>query len=185
MKIIKIALVILGVLALIVLGVLWSSGFFADIKMEEKEMGGYLVIGKDITGPYEQTGKYMQQVESKIKAEGIPVSKGLGIYYDNPDVTPKEKCRSFVGSIIDKNDMAKALSIQASDLRIDSIPTAQSVVVEFPANNQISYMVGPIKVYPALNEYMKEKNYKCTLSFEVYDMNQRKIIYVMQYASDN
>jgi hypothetical protein len=43
-------------------------------------------------------------------------------------------------------------------------------------------MIGPMKVYPKFTQYMKEKKYKPVLSFEIYDMSKKKIIFVMQYS---
>jgi hypothetical protein len=61
------------------------------------------------------------------------------------------------------------------------VPLANSVVVEFRAKSMFSYMIGPIKAYPVLNKYLKEKNYTVTTSLEIYDMPNKMIYYVMQY----
>lgn len=103
------------------------------------------------------------------------------VIYDDPKTTPKEKCRSFVGNIIEQKDCDKIKFIEAKGLKIDSIPNEQDIVAEFPLKNMISYMIGPMKVYPEFSKYIIEKKYKPTLSFEIYNNTEKKIVFVMQY----
>ncbi len=185
MKTLKKILLTAGALAVIIISFLLYMGFFASAKIEEKEEGGYIVVGMNFTGPYSKAGQYIGGVDTKLKALGIVSTKGFGIYYDDPKTTPPEKCRSFVGNILDKKKIAEIKDIQSHGLKIDSIPKAKSVVIEFPIKNMISFMIGPMKIYPVLTKYMKEKKYKPVLSFEVYDNTEKKIIFVMQYTSES
>jgi hypothetical protein len=184
MKILKKILLSAGLLIIIVVVFLAYLGYFSSVKVEEKQEGGYTVVGVNVTGPYSKAGKYISNVDSKLKEAGINSIKDFGIYYDDPKNTPAEKCRSLVGVIIDKRDLEKVLVLELKDIKIDSIPRANSVVAEFPLKNMISYMVGPMKAYPAISDRMKEKNYKTALSFEIYDKSEEKIIFVMQYTSN-
>ena len=73
--------------------------------------------------------------------------------------------------------------MQSNGFRIDSVPIEQSSVVEFPIKSTMSYMIGPMKAYPALSKRMKEKGFIPTLSLEVYDLPNKKIHYIMQYKT--
>jgi hypothetical protein len=58
------------------------------------------------------------------------------------------------------------------------MPKKISIVIEFPKKNMLSYMIGPIKCYPALMKYAQEKSYKMAAPYELY--NNEKILYVME-----
>lgn len=174
-------LLIIGILVVIVVGFLAYMGFFSTVKVDEKEEGGYTVAGMEIVGPYSKVGQYIGDVNKKLKEIGINSTKGFGIYYDDPKTTPNEKCRSFVGNIIDEKDFDKIKYIQSIGLKMDSIPKAKAVVAEFPIKNMMSYMTGPMKVYPVISKHLTDKKYTSALSFEVYDNVQNKIIFAMQY----
>ena len=123
----------------------------------------------------------MEKWKRKLKSFGLVSSKGFGIYYDDPKATPQDKCRSFVGNIIEKKDFDKIQELKASGLKIDSIPVSNTVVTEFPIKTSLSYMIGPMKAYPAISKYINERKYKVTLTFEVYDMKKEKILFNIQY----
>lgn len=181
MKALKIIVAAIAMIVIAVVLFAWYIGYFNSVKVEEKNIGGYTVAGIEFKGPYSQTGKFMAEVNEKFKNAGFECQKGFGIYYDDPKIVPEEKCRSFVGCIIEEKSIGRIHELKSVGFRIDSIPLAPAVVAEFPIKNSFSYMVGPMKVYPVLSTYVKEKNLKCALSVEVYDMPKKKIIYIMQY----
>ena len=181
MKILKITFLVITVLAVIVIAFLAYAGMFTKIAVVEKEMGGFVVAGKDVTGPYMNVGPAMCSVDSTLKANGVMCTRGFGIYYDNPNSVAPEKCRSFVGNILDTADSATLIKIKAAGLRIDSVAKKMSVVIDYPSPNNMSYMIGPMKAYPALNKYITEKKIAPVLSLEIYDVPAKKTYYVMQY----
>lgn len=182
MKIFKKTLLVLTLLVVVAIGFLWYMDYFASIKIEEKEEGGYMLVGKGVIGPYSDVGKHMLDADNKLRELGIKCTKGFGIYYNDPNTTPKEKCRSLVGNILEIQDFAKIKNLTLDGLKRDSIPKAKAIVAVFPIKNTWSYMLGPMKVYPKFSQYMAEHNYKPVLSFEIYDMPKEKIIFVMQYS---
>jgi len=60
-----------------------------------------------------------------------------------------------VGAVIDTKDISKLASNK--DIKITKIASGTKIVVEFPLKNSLSYMVGPMRVYPVIAKYMKEK----------------------------
>jgi len=175
----KTILVVVVSLLIVALAYIWYSGAFTDVMVVEKTEGGYKVVGQEFTGSYSKAGRSISEVDKKLKDMGISCSKGFGIYYDDPKTTPQEKCRSFVGNILEENDPDKIPRLNSAGLKIDSIPRSKVVSAEFPAKTFLSYMIGPIKVYPVLSEYIIEKKYKVTYSLEVYNMPENKITYMM------
>ena len=181
MKIFRIILTTLG--AFLIVGGLfsWYIGFFKTIKIKEKEAGDYRIIGLKTTGSYSVTGKSMLNVEEILKKFGISSKKEFGIYYDNPEVTPAKNCRSYVGAILEEKDFDRVSELVSAGLEVDTVEKTKTVIAEFPLRNALSYMVGAMKVYPLLSKYMKEKNYTCKLTMEIYDLQNKKIIYMMHY----
>lgn len=180
MKIVKITLLVIAILAIIIVSVMAFLGFFDKIQIIEKEAGGYLVVGSEFKGPYMDTYQTMNKVDSTLRNAGIECTKGFGIYYDDPkEVDPKD-CRSFVGNIVENADSAILSKIIQLNLKVDSIPLKSSAVVEFRIKSNASYMIGPMKVYPAFNEYIKNKGVSPTLFVEVYDVPAKKTYYIMQ-----
>ena len=175
----KTILVILSTLIIISFAFIWYSGAFESVKVVETEEEGYLVAGQEFTGSFSKAGKIISEVDTKLKNMGINCSKGFGIYYDDPKTIPQEKCRSFVGNIIEEKYLNRVSELKSAGFKIDSIPRSKAVAAELPAKTFLSYMIGPIKVYPVLSKYITEHKYKVAYSLEVYDTPENKITYMM------
>jgi len=163
----------------------WYLGVFNIMPAEEKIMGGYRMVGLEYAGPYSKTGNYMRDVGEKLSSAGIHGKEGFGIYYDNPDLVPEDKCRSFVGVLLDDRDVIKTEQLKAEGFRIDSVPLKAAVVSSFPIRSSLSYMIGPMKAYPKLSRYMKEKNYAADLSMELYNKAEGKITFIQFVKTDS
>ena len=121
----------------------------------------------------------MDNVNKTLKTEWIETTNGLGIYYDNPDTTPVDKLRSDVGMIIDTKDISK-LDRKSADYKIKTIPASDSALTQFPIKNSLSYVIWPMKAYPALTRYLTDKWYKTEVeAMELYDMTAMKIYYII------
>jgi hypothetical protein len=58
------------------------------------------------------------------------------------------------------------------------------LVAVLPIRNVMSYMFGPMKAYPAIMKYAKVKQVLLgDVSYEIYDMPNKKIYYVFQVKS--
>ncbi|MEI6773767.1 MAG: hypothetical protein WCL18_02910 [bacterium] len=42
-------------------------------------------------------------------------------------------------------------------MQTKTLTAGNKMVVEFPLKNTISYMIGPMRVYPVITKYMQEK----------------------------
>jgi len=49
----------------------------------------------------------MDEIYQTLKKAGIDQTAGIGIYYDDPAITPKDELRSEVGSVINSTDVSK------------------------------------------------------------------------------
>jgi hypothetical protein len=89
--------------------------------------------------------------------------------------------KSFIGAILETNQLKKIPELKAAGFKIDSIAVKKTLSAEFPIKNAFSYMVGPWKVYPVLSKLMNEKNYTMDMTMEIYDVRNRKINFLIQY----
>lgn len=176
----KKVLIIVGVIAIAFIGFYWYIGGFESLEVKKKRMGGYLVAGLNYTGPYHMVGPTMEKADSTLRSMGINCTKGFGIYYDNPETTPENQLRSYVGNVIESADAALIEEMQLQGLRVDSISEKESLVAEMTTRSTLSYMIGPMKAYPLLTEAIKANTCVPTMSYELYDVPAQKTYYVMQ-----
>ncbi len=181
MKTLKIILLIIVLVISSLTLFTWYLGLFTSIEVQEKVAGGYIVVGKDFIGEYSKAGKFMLGVNKELQFAGIKSTKGFGIYYDNPKVVAPDKCRSFVGDVLEKKDYDKVNELQAKGFKVDTIRVANAVVAYFPIKSMMSYIIGPIKVYPQLSKYISKNGYNITETIEIYDVPAKQIEYIMQF----
>ena len=159
----------------------YYHGVFVTMHVKEKPAGGYILAGMEIKGPYAKVGTHMQDLVEQLKNYGVSSERSFGIYYDNPEVVKPENCRSFIGAVLEKDELTKIENLKSAGFKLDSIPVKNSIEVVFPIKNSFSYMIGPKKAYPVLSKYIKEKKYTPDLTMEIYNNRTREIIFLMQY----
>jgi len=181
MKILKWLLIIVVALAIMLIAFLYYMGLFSQPKTYEAVMGPYTIAYESFTGPYAQTGPVFDRVHKAVMAAGIEPIRGLGIYYDDPSRVPADKLRSDCGVIIEEKYLTKFAPV-SGQFKVKVIPKKASIVAEFPIRNMLSYMIGPMKCYPALMNYAGKKDYKVEMMYELYDEAQGKIFFVLAIA---
>lgn len=152
-------------------------GVFKTLQVTEQELGPYTYVYERFVGPYKDTGPVFKKVEAALKADGITPDKAIGIYYDNPEKVAKEKLRSDCGIVLKESDLAKVPALKKK-YPVGTLPKKMSMVVEFPMRNMFSYMLGPIKCYPVLTQYAREKGHKIGVVYELY--LEDKTLFVME-----
>lgn len=177
MKAVKIIAVVLFIVIILLLLFLVYMGMFSTVTVYEKEAGPYIYVFKKYIGPYSGTGKVFDEVNTELQSVGIVKETGIGVYYDNPATVDASELKSDCGVILAEEDIAKVQKIK--DLTIATIPKGIFMTAEFPVKNGLSYMFGPMKVYPAFNVHMGGKKYKPAPGIEIYEMKNRKILYLM------
>jgi hypothetical protein len=169
-------LLTLAAVAAIFLGYL---GFFSSYTAQVKEMGPYTFVYESHIGPYSETKKVFDSVYGKLKKKGIATEVGMGIYYDHPSEVEASKLRSDCGSVIAEKEK-KAFQKVRKEFKVKEIDKTKSVVVSFPVKNGFSYMVGPMKCYPLLHDYIKKNNLTpINAPYELYEVKKNLILFVM------
>lgn len=178
----KNVLIFIGILVLIVIlaAFTWLSymGMFTKITVTEKELGPFTFAYVQHKGEYSKVGPDMNRVYvTLVNDYKITSVTGFAIYYDDPKSVQAADLRSDVGCLLEGTDRHKA-GLVAKKLSIKQIGKKRYASAEFPMKNNLSYALGPIKVYPALSAYIQEKKYPVGLCIEVY--TPKSIIYAFE-----
>lgn len=169
--------ILLGILVILALINRWYLGWFSSFEAKEQNMGPYTMAYVSFVGEYGKVWPSMTKVYEALSGAGIVSMTGAGIYYDDPAVVSWVELKSDVGAIIDPQDVNTLANNKG--MLIKTLPAGNKIVVEFPMKNTVSYMIGPMKVYPVIAKYMKEKWYSHEVPMvELYDMTAKKIYYI-------
>lgn len=170
--------VVLGLVAGFVFLLIYF-GIVGEIKITEQEVGPFKVAYKTHIGDYSEIGKIQDEIYYSLVADGINASRGFGVYYDNPQEVDKERLRSEGGVIIEKNDYSRISELKGK-YNIKDIPKFESVVATFPYRNKFSILIGIMRVYPKLNNYLVEQGYSSSPAMEIYDIENHQIVYLFE-----
>jgi len=178
MKTFQIIIIVVAAIVAIVLGFAAYWGAFKNIQFRVVEQGGETLVYEEMTGDYRQSGEVMDRVYySLLNDYNIETFKGFGIYYDNPQKVETSKLRSELGCIVEESDIHRLKELEGN-FKIKTYPKGKYIVAEFPYKGKLSVIFGIMKVYPALNKYVKEKGYdEEGAIMEIYDTPGKKIIY--------
>ena len=175
----KIAIIIIIMVFLTIAVFLIRSGLFVKPNVTQKIMSEIFFVYQDHVGPYQETGKIQDEIyEYLITTYQVETTKGIGIYYDNPQKVPKEQLRSKAGCIIPQTEIEK-LSKLSPKYKTMTLKEQEMVYSDFPFRNKFSIFLGIIKVYPLMQKYCTENGYIFRESIEIYDMPGKKILYLM------
>ncbi|MBF0398821.1 MAG: GyrI-like domain-containing protein [Desulfobacterales bacterium] len=170
--------VIILLVTIIMLLILLRYGLLASVKITEKKVGPYLLIYKKHIGDYKNVGSIIDKLYYDLKDNyGIDVTKGFGLYYDNPQEVPKEQLRSIVGCIIE-GKLIEDLNNLTKKYGVKEYPESKSVVAEFPYKGKLSIILGVFKVYPKLNTIISNQKHPQNPIMELYDQPNEKIEYI-------
>lgn len=176
------SLLAFGVFGLIVFLALLYVGFFSKVIIVEKEVDSYYLVYENYVGPYQDTGEIQDELYYKLFDEAIETTKGFGIYYDNPKKVAKKDLRSDVGVILEGKNIERLHDLQKKGYNLKKTNEMNAVVTEFPYRGRMSVMAGVFRVYPKLSRYMTEKGYGEVPVMEIYDIPNKKIIYIAEIS---
>jgi len=152
-----------------------QNGLLRPIRFEEEEVAAMNLAYRLHVGDYSQSSLGMDAVYHQLTEQGISNVTGFGLYYDNPSTTPKEQLRSLVGCIIREDTDFETME----HIKKSHIPASTALVATFPYRNNFSIALGAIKVYTSLAKYRTANKIPETPVMEIYDMDNRQIIYVV------
>ena len=171
-------LIILSVVFLLLLSAFAYYGGFEKIVIKKDTLGGETIVYKTIKGDYKQTKEASDEVYDYLLNElKIETFQGIGIFYDDPKKVSKENLRSEIGCVITPEDLAR-LKESGCTYAIKTLPVEACITTEFPYKGMPAILIGMIKVYPAIEKYIKEHQLSNESPLiEVYDIPNKKTIY--------
>ncbi|XP_048740320.2 testis-expressed protein 264 homolog [Ostrea edulis] len=166
----------IGVLALCLvvtlLALLLLSGLFEsfEIKTGKPPLGEAVIAYMSYRGPYKECGPMFTQICGMVP-QGYKI---LGIYYDDPNVVEAHKLRYIVGAILSEDgseiDMAVQEKLTQNGYKIAKLPAVSYAVnTSFPYRSALSILIAVWRVYPRMNNYVKERKLCAHPYLEVYD----------------
>ncbi len=173
-KILLVAGIAVAVLVIGGVGFLAYLGMFSTVAVAEKEMGPYTMVYESFVGPYAQSGQVFERLYKSLKADGIEAEDGIGIYYDDPRKVPANQLRSDCACVLTPEQVVKAQSL-GTKYRFKTLERSPCLVAEFPIRNPMSYMIAPMKTYPALAEAAKAKGLATGAPYEYYTMKLKQM----------
>lgn len=177
-KVVKILLVIVIGIIFILSAVYAYYGGFRSVKFEVKETGGEIFVYENVTGDYSQSPVVMDSIYYALLNDlKIETTNGAGIFYDNPQHVEKSKLRSEIGCILDSDvDSTKMVEL-SHRFKVKVLPKTDYILTEFPNKGMMSTIVGIMKVYPAMTDFVEKNGYKDSPVMEIYDVPTMTIIY--------
>ena len=154
------------------------SGLFAKVTFEQKEMGPFVVAYMDHVGDYSKIKEPMDEVYEELKSEGIVCTKGVGVYFDDPKKTEKENLKSYAGCLLEGDALSEVSDLQTK-MKIYQLEKGKFAVSSFPYKNTLSIIIGVMRVYPKMSEYISENKLNSAEIVEIYDMENQVIFYLM------
>ena len=173
-----IAGLIIGLLMVFIFGLLVHYEAFSEIRVAEKIVEPVWMVYNQHIGDYKGSAAVMDKIYEDLRFKNaIETTRGFGLYYDNPKLTPKDRLRCIAGCLLEARH-ENEIEVLKKTYQIDRFPSSTSVVAEFPYKGKLSIFIGIFKVYPKLNVYLKAKNYPQTPVMEIYDSPHEKIRYI-------
>lgn len=177
----KKAIIIISGIILLLLLFLAYEGAFTTVRVSESVSPGYLVVGMDHIGPYEEIGPAFETVSQACQRMGISKPEMIGIYFDHPDSVAKEKLRSIAGVLVRQPADTNLLSMDKR-FHYFNIPPGKCINADLKTGDMVSMIIAAMKAYPALQrEYVQNHNGKpVTQVYELYMDGYTR--FVMQFA---
>lgn len=155
-------------------------GAFKSVEIRNQESGPYLMVYLDHMGPYHKIVSKIEEVEKWSKENQFDCRLSFGEYFDNPDTVEEARLKSIGGCLIELNssDNSDQLAQQwiqklKAPMKVKIVPKQNYVFAEFFGSPGI----GPIKVYPKVEEFIQERKLQRHSSiieiYEILDRNEK------------
>lgn len=124
----------------------YHLGAFKSVDIADGKRPAMKMIYKDHTGSYHKIVSVIQEVETWAKSQNIDCTESFGEYIDDPNLIEEIRLRSRGGCIV--KDVPANLP---SDYKTQEVPERDYVIAVFAGSPGI----GPVKVYPKVESYMR------------------------------
>lgn len=151
-RFLKIALSLIVIVVALAIAAFGYLGGFRSITIEEKQMGPYLFAYREMVGTdFSKVSEITTALDAELRSKGVTTLQPFDLF--NPEGGGE------IGFAVSESEAEQLLN---SSIRIKTIPMQQCMVATFPWKNPMSYMIGFMKVDPALEAYRKTNGYRKT-----------------------
>ncbi len=155
------------VFAIAALGALYTwLGGLLRIEIEKGTFGPAEIVFATYRGPYQDIGEAWAAFQADWEAAGLETCDALAVYLDPPDTAP-EKLRSVIACRIDALPADQSARLRDRFASF-TLPGTTAYLASFPYRNNLSYMLGPMKVYPAMEKRLAEDGVTPPVGVETY-----------------
>ncbi|KAK3103326.1 hypothetical protein FSP39_018508, partial [Pinctada imbricata] len=165
-------IVLFSCLLLTLAALFYVSGIFhrVEIGTGKPPIGRVVIAYKFTKGPYKEAGHMFTEL-MKYTPNGY---KTLGIYYDDPKLVEPDNLRYAVGTVLSENgseiDDHVRKVMEDAGYTIFNLPEVSYVVKSsFPFRTTLSILIAVARVYPRLDQYIKEHKLCAHPFIEVYE----------------
>ena len=150
MGLIRFFAILLAVVLAALTGLYAWLGGFERIEVSKGGWGPAEIMFATHRGPYKNIGESWAAFEEAWTAAGLDACDGLAVNLDPPETDPAA-LRSILGCRIDALDEATKTKM-ADAFPTAILPATEAYLARFPYKNELSYVLGPLKVYPAMRK---------------------------------
>ncbi|KAG9397028.1 hypothetical protein J8273_1379 [Carpediemonas membranifera] len=166
-------------------------GLFFKVRISKHSFCEAALIGMDVMGPYSKVHKPMKEIRDRILCdEGLldlrlrdRVGSSFGQYFDDPKSTPKDKCRAFVGVMLEAPDDTDIDRIRECGYIVKMTSGGRFPAIAMPSRSVPGLMIGLFRGYRLLQRLERtdpsaiSNFYSGNSSLEIYD-NENQVWYL-------
>ncbi|MEO1015596.1 MAG: hypothetical protein AAFX08_10460 [Pseudomonadota bacterium] len=166
MGVLRILVMVAAAVILAFVGFYAYLGGFSNVEASRGSFEETEIIFAVHKGPYQQVYRAWESFDAAREEVGLEACDGLSVYLDGPE-TPREEARTVIGCGIDNvtEDLKEALRARFPST---VLPSAEAMTATFPYKNPMSFAIGPMKVFPVLQERMAAEGHEASLGIETY-----------------
>jgi len=156
-------------------------GAFRSVTIGIENQNEMTLLYQEHFGPYHKIVPVIEKIEKAMKEKNLDCSLSFGEYLDNPRTIEEGRLRSNGGCIVKKEDFEKVTELLKSefkDFKLKTRPAGRYTIAHFEGSPGI----GPMKVYPKVEEFIKEN--QLTLdgpTLEIYQVHDSKTMSTVYY----
>jgi hypothetical protein len=129
-------------------------GALRRVRIVEREEGPFLFVYREVQGTDQvQIGRTTTELRADLESAGITTMSPFDLFQ-----TPDSKLPNEIGFVISQSDDAKHVPLKSVIRK--TIPRQRYIATDFPFRNRLSFIVGYVKVNPALAKYRAQKSYR-------------------------
>ncbi|MCF8302927.1 MAG: hypothetical protein K9I94_06585 [Bacteroidales bacterium] len=175
---------ILVFLIAIAFGAFWYAGIFTSFSVTEIEVGPYTGLYENVYGDHSDASEVRNKIYKELNGDKLTVSSVFGVYFEEPESTPKGDLMGYAGCMIAHSD-----TVHLDDLRYPyetlRMKRNKRIVVDIRYENNLTQLAGMLRIHPAMREYAEIKGYQVKPIMEIYDLPNQRIRYIMPLGEAN